>query len=252
MLRMPTDYDAIAGQCQRAKRQPWRGHVEAFTFLGLLGYLSGKAVVDLACGEGHYTRMLLSLGAARVVGVDQSEKMIALARAQEAEHPLGIKYFVRDCRSLNFPSEFDVAAAAYLLNYAASREELTAMVSGIARCLRPGGRFVTMNANPDLDFERGATYRKYGFEVRGEGIRREGMPYTWVFDLDDESVEVENYWLPASAYEEALRSAGFVEVRWHRPRISPIGEAVCEPGFWREFLEHPPVIGIECLLGGLL
>jgi hypothetical protein len=26
---MPTDYDAIAGQYQKAKRQPWRGHVEA-------------------------------------------------------------------------------------------------------------------------------------------------------------------------------------------------------------------------------
>jgi hypothetical protein len=71
-LPMPTDYDAIAGQYQRAKRQPWRGHIEAFTFLGILGDLTGKAAVDLACGEGHYTRILPSLGAAKVVGVDRS------------------------------------------------------------------------------------------------------------------------------------------------------------------------------------
>ena len=166
---MPTDYDAISGQYQRAKRQPWRGHVEAFSFLGLLGDLTGKTVVDLACGEGHYTRMLPSLGASRVVGVDQSEGMIALARAQESVQPLGIEFRVRDCRSLNFDQEFDTATAAYLLNYAATREELTAMASGIARSLKPGGRFVTMNANPDLDFRRGATYRKYGFEVRAAG-----------------------------------------------------------------------------------
>ena len=70
---MLTDYDAIAGQYQRAKRQPWRGHIEAFTFFGMLGDLTGKAVVDLACGEGHYTRMLPSLGAAKVMGVDRSE-----------------------------------------------------------------------------------------------------------------------------------------------------------------------------------
>ena len=120
---MPTDYDAIAGQYQRAKRQPWRGHIEAFTFFGMLGDLTGKAVVDLACGEGHYTRMLPSLGAAKVVGVDRSEGMIALARAQESEHPLGIEYLVQDCRSLSLPVEFDVAAAAYLLNYAARREK---------------------------------------------------------------------------------------------------------------------------------
>ena len=63
---------------------------------------------------------------------------------------------------------------------------------------------MTVNSNPDLDFERGATYRKYGFDVRGEGIRGEGMPYTWAFDLDGGAVEVENYWLPASGYEAAL------------------------------------------------
>ena len=54
---------------------------------------------------------------------------IALARAQEAEHSLGIEYLVRDCRSLSLPSEFDVAAAAYLLNYAGSTEVLAAMAS---------------------------------------------------------------------------------------------------------------------------
>src|SRR5262245_53937163 len=147
-LPMPTDYDAIAGQYQRAKRQPWRGHIEAFTFFGMLGDLTGKAVVDLACGEGHYTRMLPNLGAVKVVGLDRSEGMIDLAQAQESEHPLGIEYLVADCRSLRLPVEFDVATAAYLLNYAQSREDLAVMVLGIARCLKPGGRFVTMNANP--------------------------------------------------------------------------------------------------------
>ncbi len=57
----------------------------------MLEDLTGKAVVDLACGEGHYTRMLPSLGAAKVVGVDRSKGMIALARAQESEHPVGLE-----------------------------------------------------------------------------------------------------------------------------------------------------------------
>jgi ubiquinone/menaquinone biosynthesis C-methylase UbiE len=245
---MPTDYDAIAEQYQRAKRQPWRGHIEAFTFFGMLGDLTGKAAVDLACGEGHYTRMLPSLGAAKVMGVDRSEGMIALARAQESEHPLGIEYLVQDCRDLHLPVEFDLATAAYLLNYARSREALAQMAVGIARCLKPGGRLVTMNSSPHLEFERGATYLKYGFEIRASGELQEGLPYTLVFHLDDGPVEVENYWLPATAYEEALRSAGFVEVRWHQPRISPIALVGQEPDYWEDFLDHPPVIGIECSL----
>jgi ubiquinone/menaquinone biosynthesis C-methylase UbiE len=245
---MPTDYDALAAEYQRAKRQSWRSHIEAFSFLSLLGDLTGKAVVELAGGEGHYTRVLPSLGAAKVVGVDRSPGMIALARAQESEHPLAIEYLVQDCRSLHLPAEFDVASAAYLLNYAESREDLTMMALGIARCLKPLGRFVTINSNPGLKFERGATYLKYGFEIRGSAQQQEGLPYTWVFHLDDAAVEVENYWLPPGAYEEALRSAGFVEVRWHRPRISPIGMVGQASDFWKDFLDDPPVIGIECLL----
>jgi SAM-dependent methyltransferase len=245
-FQMPTDYDAIAGQYQQVKRQPWRGHVEAFTFFGMLGDLTGKAVVDLACGEGHYTRMLPSLGAVKVMGIDRSEGMIALARAQESEHPLGIEDLVQDCRSLSLPVELDVATAAYLLNYAQNREELAEMALGIATCLKPGGRFVTMNSNPHLEFERGATYLKYGFEIRGSAVKQEGMPYTLVFHHEEGQVEVENYWLPAAAYEHALRSAGFAEVRWHQPRISPIAEVGQEPEYWQDFLDHPPVIGIEC------
>ena len=65
---MTTDYDAIAEGYQRAKLQPWREEVEAFTFLELIGDVAGKSVVDLACGEGFYTRRLKDRGAARVRG----------------------------------------------------------------------------------------------------------------------------------------------------------------------------------------
>ena len=49
---MTTDYDPIAEQYKRAKLQPWRTHVESFTLMNLLGDLSGKSVVDVACGDG--------------------------------------------------------------------------------------------------------------------------------------------------------------------------------------------------------
>jgi len=52
---MTTDYDPIAEDYQRAKQSPWRHHIEAFTLLGLLPDLTGKAVIDIACGEGSNT-----------------------------------------------------------------------------------------------------------------------------------------------------------------------------------------------------
>jgi toxoflavin synthase len=53
--------------------------------------------------------------------------MIQLARQEEARNPLGIEYRVQDARLVEAAERFDLVVAAYLLNYAATREELTAM-----------------------------------------------------------------------------------------------------------------------------
>jgi toxoflavin synthase len=53
---MTTNYNEIAAEYKRAKQQPWCLHIEYFTLFKLLGDLSGKSVIDLACGEGFYTR----------------------------------------------------------------------------------------------------------------------------------------------------------------------------------------------------
>ena len=81
---MTTAYDPIAEQYKGAKQPRWRVHVEAFTLMKLVGDLAGKAVVDVACGEGFYTRILRQCGAAKVTGLDLSPKMIELAARRES------------------------------------------------------------------------------------------------------------------------------------------------------------------------
>ena len=92
-------------------------YIEAFALMRLIGNPTGKTVIDIACGEGFYTRMIRQRGAAKVTGVDLSEKMIGLARASEAQQRLGIDYIVGDGRDLGVAANFDLAVAAYFLNY---------------------------------------------------------------------------------------------------------------------------------------
>jgi ubiquinone/menaquinone biosynthesis C-methylase UbiE len=248
---MTTNYDPIAEQYKRAKQQPWRAHIEAFTLMRLIGDPTDKAVIDIACGEGFYTRMIRQRGASKVTGVDLSEKMIGLARASEAQQRLGIDYIVGDGRDLGITADYDLAVAAYFLNYAHDRAELNAMSSGIARCLKPGGRFVTVNCNPACEFSASPSYRKYGFETSVAGPFREGAPITWRFYLDDGPFAVENYFLSVEIHEESLRAAGFRRVRWHQPMLSPEGESAYGRDYWSALLDHPPLIFIECFLAKL-
>src|SRR5207253_14455 len=83
-----------------------------------------------------------------------------------------------------------------VLNDACTREELGDMCTSVARCLKPGGRFVTVNSNPALDFTSAPSYRPYGFETSVAGEWREGAPITWTFFLEDgSSFSIENYYL---------------------------------------------------------
>ena len=245
---MTTNYDPIAEQYKRSKQQPWRAHVESFNFMKLIGNPRGKAVIDIACGEGFYTRMLRRRGASKVTGVDLSEKMIALARAAELEERLVIDYLVADARDLKLGIKYDLAVAAYLLNYARDRDELAAMCRAVATCLKPHGRFVTVNSSPRCDFSSAPSYRKYGFRTAVVGEFREGAPITWTFYLDDGQFHIENYFFGIETHENALRAAGFREIHWHRPALSPEGEAAYGSEYWLDLLDQSPIILLECIL----
>jgi ubiquinone/menaquinone biosynthesis C-methylase UbiE len=99
---MPTNYDVIAEQYKRSKQVPWRYYIEQYSLCEVAGNVSGVWVLDLACGEGHYTRIFKSMGASQVVGLDRSPKMIELASAAERGEPLGVSYLVGDARSIHF------------------------------------------------------------------------------------------------------------------------------------------------------
>jgi ubiquinone/menaquinone biosynthesis C-methylase UbiE len=243
---MTTDYNAIAQEYKQSKQQPWRTHIECFTFFELIGDLTGLSVLDLACGEGYYTRQLKRGGAGRVVGVDLSDGMIDLARAQEAREPLGIEYLVSDAKSLHLGERFDLVVAGYLLNYAATRDELLAMCQSIARALKPDCRFLSVNNNPAQPRATFSLGRKYGFDKTAPEEPRDGTPIEWTFFLDGQSFAITNYQLSIATHEWAFHEAGIRQVRWHPPRVSPEGTAEYGHDFWRDFLDHPPVIFIEC------
>jgi trans-aconitate methyltransferase len=92
----------------------------------------GERVLDLGCGDGALTQQLIALGC-QVVAVDQSAAMV------EAAQQRGIDAQVVDARRLTFDGEFDAVFSNAVLHWV---NEAHAVVEGVARALRPGGRFV--------------------------------------------------------------------------------------------------------------
>ena len=72
-------YDAIAEVYQDSKQLPFREYIEAHSLFEILGDIRGATVLDLACGDGFYTRQIKQAGTLEVTGVDLSAEMIKLA-----------------------------------------------------------------------------------------------------------------------------------------------------------------------------
>ena len=160
---MTGTYDKIARQYQKSKTLPFRQYIEWYTCKKLLGDLSGHSVLDLACGDGFYSRRILERGAGFVVGVDISRVMIELARKKNTAAAGSIEYIQGDVLDQKKYGEFDLVVASYLLNYARTPEQLSDMCRTIAINLKPGGRFVSINNNPDQSPASFIFCRKYGF-----------------------------------------------------------------------------------------
>ena len=178
-------YDEIAHEYRDSKLLPFRDYAESFSLFRLLGKLEGRTVLDLACGEGHYTRRLKQAGAARVLGVDISPEMIRLAQDSETTHPLGCQYLVGNAATVSLGEQFDVVVGVYLLNYASSKAMLLDLCRAIYDHLKPGGVFVGINASMTLDPAKYANYQKYGLMLLSPDHRVEGDPITFVITNPD-------------------------------------------------------------------
>jgi demethylmenaquinone methyltransferase/2-methoxy-6-polyprenyl-1,4-benzoquinol methylase len=103
--------------------------------------LPGQRVLDVATGTGLVAFELVRRGGCDVVGLDQSEDMLAGARARLDGEPgvAGRVTFVRgEAERLPFAdAEFDAVTFTYLLRYVDDR---AATMRELARVVRPGGR----------------------------------------------------------------------------------------------------------------
>ncbi|MGZ7458820.1 class I SAM-dependent methyltransferase [Pseudomonas sp. Ma2-10] len=120
------------------------GAPEWASIQAVLPDLSGKRVIDLGCGYGWFCRSARAAGAAEVIGVDVSEKM--LARARELTDDPGISYRLGDLEQLALPSqEFDLVYSSLTLHYL---PDLAPLLTAIHQALQPGGWLVFTTEHP--------------------------------------------------------------------------------------------------------
>jgi SAM-dependent methyltransferase len=139
----------------------------------MLPDLRGLRVVDLGCGYGWFCRWASEHGAAQVLGLDVSEKMLDRARAMTSDPRIG--YVRADLETLDLPeASFDLAYSSLTFHYI---EELARLFATVHRALAPGASLVfsiehpiyMAPAHPDwlTDAEGRKTWPVNGYQSEG-------------------------------------------------------------------------------------
>ena len=242
MDQAKNEYDDIAEAYRDSKQLSFRKYLEEYSLFKMLGDVQGKRILDLACGEGFYTRKIKQAGAAEVTGVDISAEMIRLAEEAERNLPLGCKYFNRNVAELEIVESVDVVVAMYLLNYAKTREEPLRFCQVSYNVLRSGGRFVGVNDNVRNPPKSTVSFAKYGFEKEGTSPPAEGDIILYkLVNEGGQQFEFKNFYLAPETYQWAFQTARFPDFEWVDLDLAPAQQG---NSFWAEFLSNPPLIGL--------
>lgn len=246
-----TKYDNM-GAYEEIEGLPTKRYVLTPMFKNMCGDLTNCNALDLACGQGYFTRILKRLGADKVLGVDLSKAMISDARIIESRNNLGIKYMTGDVATLDVEhvrhilgERIDLVSACYLFNYADSQEYLDKMVSKVSKLMDEDSRLVGFTVNPSLKPHDGW---KYDEKV----VNDNGMEF-----CDGDSIKLElntkpkiviysTYW-SIETYEKVFKNNGLGNIRWIKARVSDDGIRECGKEYWKDYDNEssPVMIGFE-------
>lgn len=104
--------------------------------------LSGKKILDVACGTGILSVLLADRGA-DVTGIDLSEEMLAVARSRANNRFPSMKFLHQAMQQMNVPGQYDAAVIPIdSLNYLEDEHDVGQTFKKIHDALVPGGLFI--------------------------------------------------------------------------------------------------------------
>jgi len=133
---LPARYDQMGAVMSFGQDPRWRREMVRAVAPG-----AGQRLLDVATGTGMVAAELVRAGASEVVALDQSEQMLAGARARLAREPdLGRRVTLVRGEAERLPfedSSFDGLTFTYLLRYV---DDPAATMAELARVVKRGGR----------------------------------------------------------------------------------------------------------------
>ena len=191
--------------------------IETPILLAMLPDLHGKEILDIGCGMGQHAKQYADMGAASVLGIDISEKMLEYAREHNSEENITYQRMaMEDIETIG--RSFDLVTSSLVFDYI---EDFAGLMRKISNLMKDDAEFVFSMSHPIVTAWDGA-YDRYTRTETGERLYANLRNYCvegkrkvdWVVN------GYECYHRTVSSLINALIGAGFVIEECQEAHIS--------------------------------
>lgn len=211
--------------------KPHNAYYDRPNTLGLMNDVSGKKILDAACGPGKYAEILLAQGAT-VTGFDISPRMVELAKQRNKQQG---HFFVHNLASplhMLEDESFDMVLCALALHYV---PDWNFTIQEFCRVLQPRGALVISIEHP---------FFEYNFFQSKQYFSIEAVKCTW--QGFGKPVEVNSYRRPLADCITPLTNNGFYIDRLIEPKPTEAFEKLDAKHF-KELNEFPAFMCIRAV-----
>lgn len=210
----------------------------------VLGDLTGKSIVDLACGDGAYLKDMLDRGAKELVGIDISPEMIDTAKKQLDKV---ITLMVNDMSTPSLhlsirENRFDLVLCAWGLYNMDTDEQLERALKNAHKMLVPGGKACFILAE-DHKICANDIGKIIDLEVKNV-LKGDWSGPTVLQKLLGKTFEVVDTWRPYFMYEEMAKKLGFTRIEKVDALFNEEGLKGWSPENWKKIKITKPIYAI--------
>ncbi|GMA70500.1 methyltransferase UbiE [Leuconostoc litchii] len=185
--------------------------------ISMLRSYQSKTILDYGCGPGKVSLQLAEKLSASVFAIDESAKMIDIARKERPHECVNYTKVENDNLDFIQDNSLDSAIACYVFINNSSEKRICNIMNQIYCKLKPNGRFIILDTNPNntgvsfSTFQNGISGKKYHYgEHRVEKLNIGSNEHLILNDF---------HW-PTKMYERNLTQSGFKQVEVLYPKLN--------------------------------
>ncbi|MCR6105908.1 class I SAM-dependent methyltransferase [Salipaludibacillus agaradhaerens] len=177
-------------------------------------------ILDYGCGPGKVAERLAGLNENyQIVAVDESKGMVDIAKNYRHKENIDYRLIANDNLSFLEDNSMDIVIICFVIINISSEERIRNVIKEIYRVLKPSGKLLILDSNPNAIGYEFSTFRN---GVKGKTYKNGDKKQQFLDILNRPDLVLDDYYWTREFYMSVLEEARFSKIGTCEPTIETL------------------------------